>query len=61
LAAAARHFCGFGIEPAWASRVTGTSFLELSGNVPLSIVLWFIGCTRSRDETEKRDGERAER
>jgi integrase len=53
LAAATGHFCGFGIEPAWAGCITGTGFLELAGNFPWSFVLWFIrGSKRRPNEDE---------
>src|SRR6266566_1618242 len=52
LAAATGHFCGFGIEPAWAGCITGTGFLELAGNFPWSFVFWLI-CTSKRRPKEE--------
>src|SRR6266498_533876 len=55
LAAAAGHFCGLGIEPAWAGRITGTGFLELAGNFPWSFIFWFIcGLKRRPKENQGR-------
>src|SRR5947208_2790847 len=60
LAATTGHLGRFGIEPAGTRGVTRTGFFELAGNFPWSLIFWFIGCTRSRRETEKRDRERTE-
>src|SRR5207248_2852804 len=60
LAAATGHLGRFGIEPTGTSCITRTGFFELARNFPWSLIFWFIGRTRSRSETEKRDGERTE-
>src|SRR6266498_3097800 len=53
LAAATGHFCGFRIEPAWAGRITGTGFLELTGNFPWSFIFWFICGLKRRPKEEE--------
>src|SRR5436190_6339136 len=61
LAATTGHLGRFGTEPTGARCVTRTGFFELARNFPRGFIFWFIGRTRSRSETEKRDGEHAER